>query len=267
MADLIATKYIARKEVKAVQRVVNGSCIYTPHVDSDKNWIKWSRADLLAHLSGERSYGHYLLNTNDQCKLFSFDIDLEKTGSWPTNWEADPDNPVIEEINPREAWRNRRHPARKWLKIQLKSAAFKLASHVYQELEIPVAVYYSGSKGLHVYGFTGLIPAHDAREGARIALESTGAWEPKRGDSFFMSKDQDPFTGHPCLSVEVYPKQDTLGASGLGNLMRLPLGRNLKNPKDPTFFLDLRNVNMTDFAQVDAAWALTATDAWSDSNG
>lgn len=265
MADLIASKFIARKEVKAVQRVVNDSCIYTPHVDSDKQYIKWSRADLLAHLSGERSFGHYLLNTSDQCKLFSFDIDLEKEGTWPSNWETDPDNPVIEAINPRDAWRDRRHPARKWLKIQLKSAAFLLASHVYQELEIPVAVYYSGSKGLHVYGFTGLIPAHDAREGARIALESTGAWIPKRGDSFFMSKDQDPFTGHPCLSVEVYPKQDTLGSSGLGNLMRLPLGRNLKNPKDPTFFLDLRNLNMADFAQVDAAWALTATDAWSDS--
>ena len=45
--------------------------------------------------------------------------------------------------------------------------------------------------------------------------------------------------GYPNFDLEVYPKQDSLADKDLGNLLRLPLGRNLKNPADPTFFLDL----------------------------
>jgi hypothetical protein len=139
-----------------------------------------------------------------------------------------------------------------------------LAATIHNELQIPVAAYYSGSKGVHVYGFTGLVDAWEAREGARIVLESMSCWEPLRGINFFQHKDKHPFEGYPNISVEIFPKQDTMtDKSGLGNLMRAPMGRNIKNPKDPTFFLDLRSP-LNELRPVDPVWALTTSSQWGD---
>lgn len=267
LADLIASKFIARKEVKAVQRMLpNGDCIYTPHTRGpagDKDYLPWSRVSLLMHLESKRSFGHYLLDTNDNCKFFAFDIDLEKTGSYPTDFGKADYWDTVTACNPREDWKNRKHPARPWLKYQLRMIAGLCASAIHSELDIPVAAYYSGNKGVHVYGLTGLIPAFEARLGAKIVLESMGIWEAVRGDIFYKTKDQDPITGYPNISLELFPKQDTIGdKSGLGNLMRVPLGTNLKNPKDPTFFVDLSNTNMTQLVPIDAVTALTSSNAW-----
>ena len=40
------------------------------------------------------------------------------------------------------------------------------------------------------------------------------------------------------LTVEIFPKQASMKDKDLGNMVRLPLGRNKKNPKDPCFFID-----------------------------
>lgn len=278
VTNLLAQKFIARKDVKAIQKMMpHGDCIYVPHCkgkQDDKDYLPWTRPDLLAHVSGERSYGHYLLNTDNQCKFFAFDIDLEKPdpkrdwiGWYPTGFpdECRTEDPwKYTQFDPRSAWHDRAHPSRPWQKLQLRTLAGYLASAIWKELEIPVLAYYSGNKGVHVYGLTGLVDASLARDGARIVLDSMGVWEPYRGDIFFQSSDHDPSTGYPNLSVEVFPKQDTLtDGSGLGNLMRLPLGKNLKNPKDPTFFIDLRSP-LADLKPVDPIWAMTTPSQWGD---
>lgn len=270
LADIIARKFIARKDVKAVQKMLpTGDCIYVPHCQGnpdEKNYIGWDRASLVSHIEGTRSYGHYLLNQDNQCKFFAFDVDLEKKG-WYFNKDGDipieDEQPI--EFNPRDAWHDRSHPGRWWMKAQLRTVAGLLASKIHEELGVPVAAYYSGNKGVHVYAFTGLIDAWQAREGARIVLDAMDIWEPLRGENFFCHKNKDPFEGYPNLSIEVFPKQDTMtDKSGLGNLMRAPLGRNKKNPKDPTFFLDLRSP-LSDLKPVDPIWALTTASQWGDS--
>lgn len=268
IAKLFASKFIARSDVKAIQRS-NGD--YNPINEP------FSMTDLLAHLTCERTYGHYLLNTDNKCKLFVFDIDLDK---------ADPDRdlyyPVPTEYNeygdwhnfvpgnPREIWLDRSQIlARNYFKYLLRSMAHKLAAAVSKSLEIPTAVAYTGSKGVHVYGFTGLMDAADVREGASIILEDLDEFEPLRGQHFYRHKEEptqggsDPLLSYAGLTVEIFPKQVTLDGKTHGNLVRLPLGRNQKNPKDPTFFLDLRgNFGENSFMVRDPIEALTTPDQW-----
>lgn len=268
LADLFASKFIARPDVKAIQNT-DGS--WMPHEigpKGNKTHIPWSRDDLIAHLDSRRSFGHYLLGQDDNVKLFAFDIDLEKDdeakGIRGTYFPFGPNEEPGElaYADARQAWKDRAHPGRNWYKYQFKMLASKLARYIDEELGLPVAVTYSGGKGVHVYGFTGRIPARDARDGARIVLDTLGGWKASRGDNFFQSENRDPFNGYPNLSIEVFPKQDSLGGKDLGNLMRLPLGRNLKSP-DPTFFVDLRTP-MGVMAPVDPIWALTTASPWKD---
>ena len=290
LAGLLAKTFIARTDVKAMQ---NASGEYMPvqhcpecgrsfcaHT-TPKTREGWKRADIEAHLSGQKTYGHYLLNGNDQCKFFGFDIDLDKPGLWPGVTPVFPfpyevtedmrDEDLYKEIlefHPRDAWLDRGHPARGWMKWQLRIVALHLAKTVRTELDIPVAVTYTGAKGLHVYGLTGLMSATDVREGAQIVLDSLagtslGAVSAVKGDCFYRFDNQDPIDGQPNLTIEVFPKQDSLDGKDLGNLMRLPLGRNLKNPKDPTFFVDMTSA-LADIRPLEPVYALTeaATQPW-----
>jgi hypothetical protein len=268
IANLLAKMFIARPDVKAIQ-YRNGA--WSPHTTDGKHdspKVPWRREDLEAHLAGTQTFGHYLLNPDNKCKLFAFDIDLEKN--------AGPDKPVpfqgyypdddgeIHEFDPRVDWTNRAHPSRKWSKYQLKMMASILMKAIYEELDIPCAAAYSGSKGVHVYGFVGLSDAAEVREGAKIVLDAIGNFTAIRGDNFYKWNDADPVRGYPNLSIEVFPKQDKInGPEHYGNLMRLPLGKNLKSP-DPTFFIDMRTP-MSEMKPVDPIWALTTTDPWGDS--
>lgn len=281
IADLIAKKFIARPDVKAIQ-FPDGA--WMPHRERDPQSgkmtgprIPWSRSDLLAHLSGTETFGHYLLNHDDQCKFFAFDIDLEKNsdpevpegdkryhrGYW---CETNPQDGSIEtyEFDAREAWLDRAHPSRAWTKYQLRMISSKIMRVIYEELELPCAAAYSGGKGVHVYAFTGLISAADARDGAEIVMDALGGWKPSRGDNFYKSEDRDPFTGYPNLSIEIFPKQDTLSGKDLGNLMRIPLGRN-KRSTDPTFFIDM-TAPMSKMIPVDPIYAMTTSDPWKGPN-
>lgn len=267
LANLFARKFIARPDVKAVQ-TSNG---YMPDgVRKDGQYVSyhpWSRPDLLAHIAGERTFGHYLLSTDSKVKLFAFDVDFEKnkpatatapgfTGKYDANLFSPDDDatPSMVEFDPREAWLDRAHPSRPFCKLQLRELAHQLGRAIEEELEIPWAAAYSGGKGIHVYGFTGLIDAHDARDGALLVLDTLG-FTPQRGDNFFKKE------GYENLSIETFPKQDTLDGKTLGNLMRLPLGRNLKAPKEPTFFMDM-TAPMGTLAPLDPVYALTTTSQW-----
>lgn len=269
LAGLLAKRFIQRRDVKAVQlsnsrgtlkvgdwtpvrtkagRDEAGNNVYT--------YQGFKMNDLKDHISGEKTYGHYLLDADSKARVFAFDIDLEEKGSWVTVPKFDNvpsglyNNPeaqeawVIEQmvqnesVNPRELWLDRKATgARNWYKLQMKQLANKFLKAIH-EMDIPCAAAYSGSKGVHVYGFTGEMPAEEVKAAAMIALNMTDEFEPSKGQNFFRHKNSDPIHGFPSFSVEVFPKQGTLEGKSLGNLMRLPLGKNQKS-SDPTFFLDM----------------------------
>lgn len=252
LAGLIAKRFIQRRDIKAVQ-FKNGSWSPDARLEHPEpyNPVGFKMPHLLDHLSGKRTYGHYLLDTDDKCRVFAFDIDLEKDGYFI---DLPPYNTLSDEIteaefdklikpiqcNPRELWMGRHNrAARAWFKYQMHMLAHKLCATILDELDIGCAAAYSGSKGIHVYGFTGEMPAKEVREAALLVLDVLDEFEPSRGTNFFRHKNSDPYHGFPNFSLEVYPKQVSLEGKDLGNLLRLPLGKNQKNSKDPTFFLDL----------------------------
>lgn len=262
LANLFAKMFISRKDVKAIQ---HASGAYTPHVSDprhpEENRIPWSRADLVSHIEGRQVFGHYLLDRDSNCKLMAFDIDLRKTGWLPVEDPIEkPEGGLsnfIETQDLRAEWQDHRKNAyqQRWMRLQFRLIANKIARSISEELDLPVAVAYSGSKGIHVYGFTGLMPAAQVRKGAEIVLQAIGEFELEKGQHIWRHKDSSPFDGFPNLSVEVFPKQDSLDGKDLGNLMRLPLGKNHKTP-DKTFFIDM-TAALNEFKPLDPIWALT----------
>lgn len=246
LAVQIAKKFIQRRDVKAIQFDDGSYCPDTrlAEIDAERGTNKlapygpvgFKMTHLNDHLSGRKTYGHYLLDQEGNCKLFAFDIDLEKEGTWISFKHGE--NFQIYAGNPRDEWRNRAHPSRDWYKYQMKMLGSKLAKVITKDLSLPCAVAYTGGKGIHVYGFTGPMPAAEVREVAKIALQASGEFEPTRGDNFYKHVSAEPTTGFKNFQIEVFPKQDTLDGKDLGNLMRLPLGRNRKTT-DPTFFIDM----------------------------
>lgn len=258
LVALIAKRFIQRRDVKAVQ-FSNGA--YSPDKEL-KNLgshapLGFKVQHLRDHLAGTATYGHYLLDAESKARLFAFDIDLMKTGSFVKvpDWSQMPPELegnieaqnkwidsqfiVTDGINPREIWLDRRAlDARNWYKLQFGQLARTFTKVIREDLGLPCAAAYSGAKGIHVYGFTGEMPAMEVRAAANLVLEIMDCWEPLRGVHTFKHRVTDPSMGYPSMSVEVFPKQDNLDGKDLGNLMRLPLGRNQKSA-DPTFFLDL----------------------------
>lgn len=261
MATLIAKRFIQRRDAKAIQYSHGG---YTPVTDGDEENPKrlpWMMDDIRAHLARERTYGHYLIDQDNMTKLFAFDIDLEPNreakGNIPAHQGYWCQLPTVEELpenctdeqwaslvkthpfDAREAWLDRAHPSRDWTKMQLRTMVERISRVVSEEFGLPTVSAYSGAKGVHVYAFTGTIDAAQAREAAELTLQLVGGIELARGKNFFRTTDQSPLRGFPNLSIEVFPKQANLDGKDLGNLMRLPLGRNQKT-MDPTFFIDQR---------------------------
>lgn len=222
-ANLLARHFVARPDVKAVQHA-NGA--WTP----DRS--KFTRADLVGHLTGRHTFGHYLLDSDSTTKLFCYDIDVDKVGEYVDGLgDRQP-------MNPREAILNPDHPARNWLVHQVRCMAEGLSITVERKLGIKTAIVWTGGKGAHVYGLTGRVPAAEARSAARWVLDDYGVFEAVRGEVFFKhTHREDPCNGFPHLTLEVFPKQDTLDGKDLGNLLRLPLGVNRRSGKE-SFFMD-----------------------------
>jgi hypothetical protein len=260
LTSLIARRFIARPDAVAIQqpdgswRPLRRKIAGAEHQD----WplTPWSK-DLLEKQVDGGSYGHYLVNRNNQCKLFAFDVDLRNTGTWVDRpgeeqlekiLDAFPDDRARQdqeyeklsnrflECNPRELWQNKKHLSRQYFLDQMYVLVSMLASRIHKELDIPVAAAYSGYKGFHVYGFTGIIEASTAAELGLAVLESFNAFTPTKGNNYFVHNDTDLAN----FSIELYPKQSEIRDDGFGNLMALPLGVNLKAPKSRRFFLDLR---------------------------
>lgn len=275
IANLFAKMFIARPDIKAIQRS-NGD--YNP-VPS-----RFTKADLLDHQNGVHTYGHYLLSEKNECKLFVFDLDLDKTDpkhpeiTYTIPASIDPDGIWQDwyDGDPRNVWLDRSKVAeRDFLKYQLRLAAHQICKAIQDELGIPMTVTYTGAKGVHVYGFTGLMAASAVREAADIVIESLRLI-PEKGNNFFKFPQEASFKDlgddaesidatydFGAITAEIFPKQTTLDGKTHGNLVRLPLGVNLKNPKDPTFFMDMRaNFGEGCFTPRDAIEALTTKNVW-----
>lgn len=279
----IAKRFIQRRDVYAVQTADGG---YKPaRQGHDGPFYPLGVPQLQEHLDGAQTYGHYLLDADDMCRVFAFDIDLEKngpateaspgfTGRWAQSpdmatWTSTDDEAwwkahVIHEFDARESWRDRGHPSRPFVKRQMRELSQMLARGITQTLEIPTAVAYTGAKGVHVYGFTGALPASDVREAAQLVIDSMDCFVPHRGNHFFKHASDDPIDGYSNFSVEIFPKQTSVGNGGFGNLMRLPLGRNRKAPADPTFFVDLRTPMSELRPHPDPVALLESGDPWKD---
>lgn len=234
IGKLIAGRFIERREVKAVQ---SKSGAYHPEHEP------FTLTDLVAHVEGRRTFGHYVVSADNTCRMLCFDIDL-KEGRRLEPPMPDP-NPAIfyregyadqKEIWPRQEWTTPTDKAiKKDLAIQMRVLAQGFATRMKELLGVMVAVAYSGSKGMHVYGmFDPLTPAHEAREGASMVLDSLQDFELERGKNFYRH-----VRAFAALSIEVFPKQDEVRANGgLGNLIRLPLGINQKSGR-PGWFINL----------------------------
>lgn len=262
LAVQLAKRFIQNRSTKAIQ-FANGD--YVPDFkmkdtmpehggspETSRHGIGFQMGHLEAHLAGSETYGHYLLDTDSNARMFAFDIDLRDEGTYCvqpdytqmdpniTNQEFDESVKVYGPVNPIELWHDRTQAqARTWYKQQMMTLVHRFTAATL-ELGVPVAAAYSGNKGVHIYGFTGPMPASEVRDAAMIVMDSLDDFEPLRGKNFFRHKNLDPIMGFPNFSVEVFPKQVSVSdKGGLGNLMRLPLGRNQKH-NDPTFFLDLK---------------------------
>ena len=217
----LGSRFIARKDVKAFQR-------------NDGAWFPdrnpFTMQDFRDHLAGTKTLGHYLLDENSNCKLFAFDIDLVKHGQncpgpgckgCPVDFlgmEIDPEtgNVILNGLEysrlVRDAFKNPgEYECYETLVINLRCMADGLARMIHRKYGIPVAIAKSGSKGLHVYGFTGEMPAEVQKQLALDLLTGTGAFEAVRGDNFWKHS-----SSYPMLEIEVFPKQTSLDGKDLG---------------------------------------------------
>ena len=242
VARLLGSQLIERRDAKAIQRSNGGySPIRENMKDTNSPLVGWHVNDILDHLNGKATYGHYLVKPEtNTVRCFAFDVDIRsrarpEAGEEPIIWEG-------QEIDPREVWLSKNKSVlRSDIGKQLQGMTYGLGVYVQKILGVKVLFSYSGSKGTHVIAVLDEgTPAADARDAARRVLDATGVMMEDHGENFFKHCD-----AYPALQVEMFPKQDTVSADSFGNLMRLPLGVNRKTG-DHGFFLripkDLKRV-------------------------
>jgi hypothetical protein len=219
IVDLLARRYIQRRDLKAKQLATGA---YNP-VRSP-----FTRRDLRLHLDGRVTLGHYVVDQAGHCRVLAFDLDFGKDFDWRG-----------QSLNPREVF-GTDHPARRVLTTQIRQIADGLAYRLkgtYPQLTVTTS--FSGSKGIHVLGsFPEPTTANAAREMALEVLNYFGCFELTKGKSFYRHTYLSP-----AVELEVFPKQETVGVGGFGNLLRLPLGIHQRTGRrsffyDPTSAVD-----------------------------
>lgn len=248
LAILLGKRFLERRDVKAVQHP-GGS--YTP------DRTPWKMSDLRNHIEGKTTYGHYMTSPEDKTKLWAFDIDLRQEGRY-TILKEDKVLNGGQACNPREVWLDKNHEGYEHLTIQLRCLAESLAikAHRLSAGEFPIAIAYSGNKGLHVYGFMGTVPAEEARSVAIEVLNSFNCFENSRGENFWVHTNG----GYENLEIEVFPKQGSLEGKDLGNLMRLPLGVHRKTG-NRAFFID-PTCGYNEIKEMNPLAALSGEQSW-----
>jgi hypothetical protein len=247
LVKLLGGNFIQRKDVKAWQRD-NGEWF--------PDETPMTMQDFVAHLDGSKTMGHYMVDQDDKCRLFAFDIDLVgfkdayigpcnnpdfpdciEQGVHKHGWKYDQQETWL-----RDEWLKPDSPFKEKLTIHLRCVAEGLALKVHRKYQIPVAICDSGGKGVHVYAFTGPLPAEMAVGMGTTVLDEAG-FEPTRGSNFFRHSHGE----YTTLEIELFPKQTSLDGKKLGNLMRLPLGINRKTGRRSQFISCRSGYNRLDF--------------------
>ncbi|AKC03025.1 DNA primase [Gordonia phage GordDuk1] len=229
LENALARLLIARPDAVAEQ---HGNGAYSP-----QDGMIWDRKIIRAHLEGHRTYGHYVLN-GDKAKFFCFDVDFRKEISRLS------ENTKLK--YPRKLWQESGADSaeRHWLEWQLKTVA-RLLEYRIRKMGIKTLVSFSGSKGMHVYGFPSpgeQVNAVDLRALGHAVIDDFG---------YLIQADNANgvnYTGDPwdqtfmLFDFELFPKQDS--AENYGNLVRMEMGINKKSGK-PGFFVDLEDQDYT----------------------
>jgi hypothetical protein len=221
-ASLLGKLLINRRDRKAFFRP-----------DHQGNW-HWTAVespfkmdDFVKHLTGSVALGTYMLNTDSTVKFMAIDLDLNKQAKYLKihpideilelekqgyDWNLD-----LAEGNLEAALHQPSDPAHHWARIVLMGAVYAVNKAIRESLELPTLCVITGG-GAHVIApLPEPMPASDARS-AGIEIVASLPSARQRNDIFF------DYGAHNELSIEVFPKQDTLEDKPFGNLIRLPFG-------------------------------------------
>lgn len=271
MARVLSKNFIANPDVKAEQLPTKGGGYY-----GGKS--RWKMIDLCEHCSGTKTYGHYLLDNENNVKLVAFDIDIDKSVTVPViNDEiiealASEDKlddiyshiETLSDVDGHEAFQQSLDPFHEnvdkyaFLRYQMRILVEYMTIELHNEWSMRTFATLSGSKGVHVYGMPpkagSKFPASMARDIGHSVLEAVAATLTEhyeatytvvatRGDNFFKIKADDPSLDNlhfENMTIELFPKQSELKPQQIGNLLRLEFGVNRKNPNGPTGVIDQR---------------------------
>lgn len=254
MVRLLGTRFVQRRDVKAVQG------------EHGKGWYPrrepFTMQDFEDHFTGKQTFGHYLVDEEGNCKLFAFDLDLVKhgrecpgAGCQGCTVPVDGDDGETYNVIPREVWQQGTVVDTD-LTFQLRCLAEGLAYRIWRTLGIHTAIAASGHKGVHVYGFTGTMPAESVRQ---LAVEFLNSWggvfEPFKGNVFWRHNH-----AYLPVEIEVFPKQGNLEGKDLGNLMALPLGYHRRTGRFKHFVSCTEGLNT--LPVMDARAALSGVLPW-----
>lgn len=233
LCELLAHRFFQRRDVVAIYA-------RNPNVPTGWSWQPNKRplkgSDLIKHLRGEVALGTYLLDSEDRCRFYTLDLDLDKEGmsyvadvdTLKAQMERPVDAPIEMEwveCSPREVWKDLNSPLRPWLAMTMRMLAQGLAARIAHKQNLPVAIATSGGKGMHVHVFCGERSAADARAKANAMLAS---WTSDDNMDLFIPKGSFSWKHvsevYSNITMEVFPKQDHVDKNGYGNLVRLPLG-------------------------------------------
>lgn len=220
---------------------------------------------LLDHIEGRETVAVPLQNEANQVKFFAIELllaDVEEGPRVPTAYD---DDGVVwagwSTFDVRDHWM-RRVPepavARKAMKYFFHLAARNMVRTIEESLGSVACAVYAPPYSVVVYGLAGLMPAGRAQKAAEIILESQG-WVPyvKNTGSYMHANrysKEDPESGFPCLEARIFPHR-IWEPIEMWSAKKLPLGRDLRSPKDRGFFLDLRYA-LTELIPRDAVDAL-----------
>lgn len=218
-AKLMGLLFIGRRDAKAI--FVNGQWVAQRE--------KYTLSDFRKHLFGDVCLGSYLLTPESNVRTMAFDIDLVKENA-PYHVISDVQEIVDEEMgeldletkrgNLEAALHDESHEAHRWARSILLGATSLIVREVYEVLGLTCTPIVTGG-GTHVFvPFGREIPASEARAMGHSVMEAIPIFH-RRSESFYNVPNLDD----PSISIEVFPKQDTLTDSeSLGNLIRLPFG-------------------------------------------
>jgi hypothetical protein len=182
--------------------------------------------DFVQHLTGEHCLGTYLLNTDNKVKFMAFDLDLAKQGKYWRVYDIDQILDLeqagygfdmdLQQGLLEDAFHIPADDAYRWTRIVVLEAVRFICKAVRQLHLTPLTVITGG--GSHV-----LVPFPDpvAARDARLVGQDIVSRLPTVTQLNKMFWAYGPLGE---LTIEVFPKQDTLVGKDYGNLIRLPYG-------------------------------------------